>query len=560
MSPAPFSTFQSRVEALPAVEYLTGFWQQWGETETGLSVPTPALNAEFMHVSVFVVPYMEYAQLSEEWDHLTTLRQQNISLRPEKAPSDGAKSSTFRKEQVKAPIDICRPNPNDPDYYPIPISLLHPPFACFQDDIRSAPLDPTLAPLAWEFVTELSSLFEKEEARQAAFNKLITQLLEQPVTIDKSTFGGYHTDGTIRHPDIVPDLPAMPANVKVRNETTEGTSDGSFENILYYYEGVRHVLNSEDFSASVKKTRLPSALILHNGKCKRIMVNLVPDMFTGPNIQVSGATCLSKPYIEVISPSIPLHFNHFNTRAMQDLMRLLYALRTLCRALIDIYTHPDRHTVDKREVDFPYYSTYSEGVFKKGAKPPNSISFQYIRRVSRIRLVFEARTEHGVNIFVKFGNGRYGVEAHQAAATCGLSPALLSYQELDGGMWMVVMKPMRPEFKPCDELEFIPEACAQVIWKTVKEFHSLGFVHGDLRDTNVFVCREEDTWTCLLLDFDWSGKPKEVRYPLGVYSTQDVWRPKPHMDGEHITVWHDDSTVENFLSARKHFNLFKHNR
>jgi hypothetical protein len=84
-----------------------------------------------------------------------------------------------------------------------------------------------------------------------------------------------------------------------------------------------------------------------------------------------------------------------------------------CVTLADTYAHPDRYAVDKSQVGCLCYRTYSEGIFKKGSKPPQStISFQYFRRVSRIRLVFEAKTEDGRDVFIKFGNGHYSAEAH----------------------------------------------------------------------------------------------------------------------------------------------------
>jgi hypothetical protein len=174
--------------------------------------------------------------VSEDWDRLTELRQQNISLRTEGTPSKVGQSSMFRKEQGKVLIDIGRPY--DPNYYPIPISLLHPEVARFQDAMRSAPLDPCLSPLARRFSTELSKLFEHEKEREEEFHELVAELLGNPVAIDNVLFGRCH-------PDIIPDLPAMPANLKVQNETTEGTLDGAFENSLYYQEGVRHILTSK---------------------------------------------------------------------------------------------------------------------------------------------------------------------------------------------------------------------------------------------------------------------------------------------------------------------------
>jgi RIO-like serine/threonine protein kinase len=110
-------------------------------------------------------------------------------------------------------------------------------------------------------------------------------------------------------------------------------------------------------------------------------------------------------------------------------------------------------------------------------------------------------------------------------------------------MWMIVMEPMPAGFTLCDEFKIISKTCADVIKKAMKDFHSLGFFHGDLRDTNVFVRQENDTWTCMLTDFDWSGKSTEVKYPIGVYRNRNVWRPEPYLGGKRITVEHDDLMV-----------------
>jgi hypothetical protein len=185
-----------------------------------------------------------------------------------------------------------------------PISLLHSEFARFQDAMRSAPLDPSLAPLAWRYATELSKVFEHEKEREEEFHELVAELLVNPVTIDKVLFGRCQTDGTVYHPDIIPDLPAMPADLKVKYETMEGTTDGASENIFYYQEGVRHILTSKNFSVVIKHTRLPSVLIQHNGRYEQIMGDLGSDTSTGPNIQISGATCLS--FKNLISRSLAL--------------------------------------------------------------------------------------------------------------------------------------------------------------------------------------------------------------------------------------------------------------
>ena len=42
-----------------------------------------------------------------------------------------------------------------------------------------------------------------------------------------------------------------------------------------------------------------------------------------------------------------------------------------------------------------------------------------------------------------------------------------------------------------------------------------------------------------LVDFDWSGRIGEVRYPMNVYQGQRLWRPREAEDGQLIKADHD---------------------
>ncbi|KAH7908776.1 hypothetical protein BJ138DRAFT_978896, partial [Hygrophoropsis aurantiaca] len=53
------------------------------------------------------------------------------------------------------------------------------------------------------------------------------------------------------------------------------------------------------------------------------------------------------------------------------------------------------------------------------------------------------------------------------------------------------------------------------IQKNLDCLHQQGFVHGDVRDTNVMVSHGLRKW--MLTDFDRSGKMGEVQYPTNVY-------------------------------------------
>lgn len=69
------------------------------------------------------------------------------------------------------------------------------------------------------------------------------------------------------------------------------------------------------------------------------------------------------------------------------------------------------------------------------------------------------------------------------------------------------------------------------------ELHQENFVHGDVRDANVMVKRDRLEWK--LVDFDWSGKIGEVRYPMNVNRGLGLRRPEGALDGQRILANHD---------------------
>ncbi|KAF9062703.1 hypothetical protein BDP27DRAFT_1336206 [Rhodocollybia butyracea] len=504
----------------PLVEYYTGYWHIW-ESDP-LPVPIPPKGPSVV-VSVFLVPRSSYDQLNEERDRLTEIRMNNISKRTPKAPSTGAHVSTFISDAKSAPLGIGRPKSKD--LYPVPLSLLQAEFAKFKQDVVSGPLDRDLSPLAHKWRNELSSYLNPEKEREAKFRELLSELFDG-WKVSKKKFNGYTTDGGLDLADVM-ELLVAPLLVEVKTEFTEGGCDAVFEIVLYYLEGVRFILEDDALKGDWRKTRLPSLLIVHNG----------------PNIQALGAVNTGEIYVEPLSSSVPLYFNEFDSTSMEILIRFMSALRRLFRSLHAIYQKPVDHAVDVDQITFPYVRSYK-------SSSDTVVPFKYVERVSDVRLVFTACTENNRQIIVKFGSGQYGVEAHKAAAQSNLAPALLSHTDLTGGWWMVVMEALGDEWTPCDEIATFEPSCKDMIQESVRRFHELGFVHGDLRDTNVFVRSCDGKWECQLIDYDWAGREGEVVYPTGVYNSTLVWRPEDHMDGLLITFEHDRQTVSHFLRRR----------
>ena len=80
--------------------------------------------------------------------------------------------------------------------------------------------------------------------------------------------------------------------------------------------------------------------------------------------------------------------------------------------------------------------------------------------------------------------------------------------------------------------------------------HQENYVHGDVRDTNIMV-KKDGVQGFKLVDFDWSGRIGQVRYPMNVYRGQRLWRPLDAMDGQLIKAEHDIKMLKAMFTGRR---------
>jgi hypothetical protein len=159
---------------------------------------------------------------------------------------------------------------------------------------------------------------------------------------------------------------------------------------------------------------------------------------------------------------------------------------------------------------FPHQSHYMS------LENQTSIRFQYSYQIVDDKLVFIGETEAGDDICIKFTHD-YSVDAHLICASKRFAPALRGFESLPGGWYMVVMDVVGNDYKHiCDSA-----LAAKEIFGKVESLHQAGYVHGDLRSTNLVV-RTDGRPGFMLLE---AGKIEEVRYPMNVNKGQLLWRP-----------------------------------
>ena len=94
----------------------------------------------------------------------------------------------------------------------------------------------------------------------------------------------------------------------------------------------------------------------------------------------------------------------------------------------------------------------------------------------------------------------------------GFAPALKGFERVAGEWYMVAMDAIADNFGHVDK----PSASLyEPIQEKVVALHQHGYVHGDLRDTNLMV-RKNGAPEMMLFDFDWAGQIGKVRYPINV--------------------------------------------
>ncbi|RGB28759.1 hypothetical protein C1646_593685, partial [Rhizophagus diaphanus] len=84
------------------------------------------------------------------------------------------------------------------------------------------------------------------------------------------------------------------------------------------------------------------------------------------------------------------------------------------------------------------------------------------------------------------------------------------------------------------------------IIEVVKILHDNNFVHGDLREGNILVCRHSERecgFDVKLVDFEWSGPVGTACYSHFMNHNAIHW-PEGAEDGKKVTVEHDNTMLE----------------
>jgi hypothetical protein len=247
----------------------------------------------------------------------------------------------------------------------------------------------------------------------------------------------------------------------------------------------------------------------------------------------------------MLSPAIPCHYQDTDIMMESMLVRHVGALR---RAIHSLDTYYEEYSTNPafplRNPTHPYPTSF---ISRDGSEQ----RFTYLFHMTGRNLFF-GRVDDAA-ICIKFVP-RYCKEGHEFLAAKGFAPKLHAVERLPGGLYMVVMDDVSEEYVSLfsliqDNLDLLSEAhlgarnsLSDKIRQCLQQFHQAGFVHGDVRDTNVMVKtlnrRGFNDESFLVVDFDSCGELKQVRYPLNL-NTTSVQRPEGATGGAVIEAEHD---------------------
>ncbi|KAI5995839.1 hypothetical protein F5J12DRAFT_855433 [Pisolithus orientalis] len=461
-------------------------------------------------------PVMDARGPINEGDLIMVARNNFLRDRPKKSPSSSGQPSSFHNLQgnLNTRIPCGRPRNNEET---IPATLLHPVFGQFLDGCQTEEVKAEDNEFIQKLANVMSDLHKDESVRIKEVNKVL------------ETYGlNFNLGVKVKGTDYVMDG-EMSTNdyryviAEFKNETAAAASEPYMQAVTYYLESTSQQALQTTGSA------LPCFLFL----------------LFGPYIVFAGAVWNLRPIVQVLSTPLALHYHSTDTDSQINAARHMAAFRNAVRSLGEYYEGPQPGPATTPML-FPYrtYFTSLDGSEKKKI-------FRYKQQGKDERkliffgaLIGESGSE--VPICIKFVR-RYSREAHEHCAKLGFAPTLRGCETIPGGWFMVVMDDLQG-YDTLDDVPNLPESVFSEIESKLATLHAAGFAHGDIRDTNIMVKREDRT-TFMIIDFDWAGKINVVKYPPYV-NFVDIKRPGSARDGMPILKADDEWMLKQIISQR----------
>ncbi|KZT12935.1 uncharacterized protein LAESUDRAFT_638568, partial [Laetiporus sulphureus 93-53] len=165
--------------------------------------------------------------------------------------------------------------------------------------------------------------------------------------------------------------------------------------------------------------------------------------------------------------------------------------------------------------------------------------------ITKGRLLFTGTTvEENRPTVIKFSH-RYSEDVHRVCAKHNCVPSIIGTTLLPSRWNMTVMELIAdPWVNIADAYNTLRGRKFSIVREQLKALLSIlregGFVHGDLRDTNILV--NTDTMIIKVVDFEWAGKEGEAQYPAFL-NVRSVHCPQDVQSRKLIKYEHDEEMI-----------------
>ncbi|ESK85880.1 Pkinasedomain-containingprotein [Moniliophthora roreri MCA 2997] len=434
---------------------------------------------------------------------------------------DSLGDSTFESR----PDVIAKRQRGEDPFQEIPLAILHPVFDSFLYDLHNDDLDipHLLYPLTREFSSsfpKFKSSFNSNEAKTTFISSLEDLLDCKCIT---RTTEGAAFDGISLIDDVYPSL-------------------------IFH----RQLVVAGDIMSQVQKVyRKCVRLAVYDSIRRRVALPCFVLVIAGSYISVFGAGNPSFPVVERLMgfelctkmPSDP-------GTSIERLARLFTCLRRALKSLKEYYT---ALPIVIPRLSKRYHPFRNRFLTANGEK----VVFEYHSLAILGKLIWLAELPDGTIVVVKFTRS-YGAPAHQLLASAGLAPRLYYADNNEGTngnhYWCMIVMEYIPDAVRLDQFQGTRSdslRIAEDLQRAVELLHTDGFVFGDLRSTNILVRVSKNQNKVLkfyLVDFDWSGKVGEARYPVGISFTGKIKWPDGVWPRGFITKDHDLHWLRNLSS------------
>ncbi|KAF8834021.1 hypothetical protein BDN67DRAFT_915782 [Paxillus ammoniavirescens] len=444
-----------------------------------------------------------------EENPIQAARNRFLKLCPRNKPYNVDQPSSFRRRQKKVVkyIPCGRPCDNEET---IPVTLLHPVFGKFLDDCQTYKIT-AQDNVFIERMRKAMSILHDDKSDQISKVDKALQSYGIHLNFSKIEQTGHEMDGEMSingHRYLIAEF---------KNEAGSLSADPYCQAVSDYLESTRE--NAPKLSGS----SIPCFVLA----------------VFGPHIVFAGGAWNLRPTVQIFSTPLAFHFHSTDMQNQTTAARHMGAFRNALESLKEYYESMQPANVITPTTSPRLPHLFPHPVSFTSLADERQIKFQYQNQPFEQNLIFfGTREDDGARICIKFVR-RYSHEAHSLCASLECAPALLGFERIPGGWFMVVMDALSEDYVPLASSSLSASAFTS-IRKKLKDLHNGGFVHGDIRDTNIMVTDKEQF---MIIDFDWAGKINKVRYPPYV-NREDIWRPDGAIDGELILTEHDDAMLD----------------